>query len=67
MAKKNKEALILEVHKRPLLWKEKMKNYKNKSFTDPLWQEVGAATKMSGKYITVENGSVTWGYFECKG
>lgn len=50
------EMIISEVQKVPILWKETLKNYKNTTVTDKLWQDVGVSVGLSGKlFINILN------------
>lgn len=43
------ECLITEVQCRPILWQDNHKDYKNKSITDLVWEDVGKQCNCSGK------------------
>ncbi|XP_071858701.1 uncharacterized protein isoform X1 [Bombus fervidus] len=42
------ECLITEVQCRPILWQDNHKDYKNKSITDMIWEEVGKQCNCTG-------------------
>ncbi|XP_011190893.1 uncharacterized protein LOC105217540 [Zeugodacus cucurbitae] len=49
MAKINIELLISCVQSRPLLWQDRLPNFKNKNITDMLWSEVGKICGCAGE------------------